>query len=114
MMDVYGIRNCESVKKALAWLDANGADYRFHDLKKEPPTPAQVDAWLAAVGWETLLNRKGTTWRKLPEDVRERTTDAKAARALMLANASIIKRPVVVKNSKVAVGFDTDALGKFL
>lgn len=111
MLHVYGIKNCETVKKALAWLDGHGVKYTFHDFKKEALTPALLDGWLKAVGWETLLNRKGTTWRGLPEKVRD-AIDAKSARALMLENPSIIKRPVVVKGAAVTVGFDADDFGK--
>ena len=107
MLHVYGIKNCDTVKKALAWLDGHGAKYTFHDFKKEALTPALLDGWIKAVGWETLLNRKGTTWRGLPEKVRE-GIDAKSARALMLENPAIIKRPVVVKAQSVSVGFDAD------
>lgn len=105
MLDVYGIRNCETVKKTLAWLDANKVAYRFHDFKKEALLPATLDKWLKAAGWETLLNRKGTTWRGLPENIRE-AIDAKTARSLMLDNPSIIKRPIVVHGNDVACGFD--------
>ncbi|MFP5400542.1 MAG: ArsC/Spx/MgsR family protein [Gammaproteobacteria bacterium] len=95
----------------MAWLDGHGVKYTFHDFKKEALTPALLDGWLKAVGWETLLNRKGTTWRGLPEKVRE-MIDAKSARALMLENPSIIKRPVVVKAAAVSVGFDADDFAK--
>jgi len=105
MLEVYGIRNCDTVRKALAWLDENGVAYRFHDFKKEALTAATLDGWLRAVGWESLLNRKGTTWRGLPENVRA-GIDARAARALMLENPSIIRRPVVVRGNEVACGFD--------
>ncbi|MFZ5755861.1 MAG: ArsC family reductase [Pseudomonadota bacterium] len=111
MLHVYGIRNCDTVKKALAWLDDHGTKYTFHDFKKETLTPAQLDVWLKAAGWETLLNRKGTTWRGLPEKVRE-TVDAKSARTLMLENPSIIKRPVIVQGKTVSVGFDADDFSK--
>lgn len=111
MLHVYGIKNCETVKKALAWLDGHAVKYTFHDFKKEALTPALLDGWLKTVGWETLLNRKGTTWRGLPEKVRD-AIDARSARALMLENPSIIKRPVVVKGAAVTVGFDADDFGK--
>lgn len=107
MLEVYGIRNCETVKKALAWLDARDIPYRFHDFKKEALAAATLDRWIRAVGWESLLNRKGTTWRGLPESVRE-GIDAKSARALMLENPSIIRRPVVVLGASVSCGFNED------
>ncbi len=111
MIDVWGIRNCDTVKKALTWLDANQVGYRFHDFKKETLTAATLDKWLKAAGWETLLNRKGTTWRALPEKVRE-GIDAASARALMLENPSIIKRPVVVEGGNVSCGFDAGEFAK--
>lgn len=107
MLHVYGIRNCDTVEKALAWLDGHGTPYTFHDFKKEALTPALLDGWLKAVGWELLLNRKGTTWRGLPDKVRA-AIDATTARQLMLENPAIIKRPVVVQGKTVAVGFDAD------
>jgi arsenate reductase len=111
MLDVYGIRNCDTVKKALAWLGENGVEYRFHDFKKESLTAATLDTWLRTIGWEALLNRKGTTWRGLPEDVRN-AIDAQAARALMLENPSIIRRPVVVRDREVHCGFDADEFAR--
>lgn len=111
MLHVYGIKNCETVKKALAWLDSHGVKYTFHDFKKEALTPALLDGWIKAVGWETLLNRKGTTWRALPEKVRE-GINAASARTLMLENPSIIKRPVVVQGANVSCGFDAAEFAK--
>lgn len=105
MLDVYGIRNCDTVRRAVAWLDEHGVAYRFHDFKKESLTAATLDSWLKAVGWEALLNRKGTTWRGLPENVRA-GIDARSARALMLENPSMIRRPVVVRGNEVSCGFD--------
>lgn len=111
MLHVYGIKNCDTVKKALAWLDGHGQPYTFHDFKKEALTPALLDGWLKMVGWELLLNRKGTTWRGLPDKVRA-AIDEKSARQLMLENPAIIKRPVVVQGKTVAVGFDADDFAK--
>lgn len=111
MLHIYGIKNCDTVKKSLAWLDGHGTKYTFHDFKKETLTAAQLDGWLKAVGWEVLLNRKGTTWRGLPDNVREGVNE-KTARALMLENPSIIKRPVVVSGKTVSVGFDADDFAK--
>lgn len=111
MIEVYGIKNCETVKKSLAWFAANGVTFRFHDFKKETLTAAMLDKWLKAIGWEILLNRKGTTWRALPEKIRE-NIDAKSARTLMLENPSIIKRPVVVDRTIISCGFDADDFAK--
>ncbi|MDF1480744.1 arsenate reductase [Extensimonas sp. H3M7-6] len=91
---VFGILACTSVKKARAWLDEQGLAYDFHDFKKQGVPPERLDAWLHAVGWEKLLNRQGTTWRKLDPAVQAAVHDASSARELMLAQPSIIKRPV--------------------
>jgi Spx/MgsR family transcriptional regulator len=91
---VYGIPACTSVKKARAWLDEQGLAYDFHDFKKQGVPLERLDAWLHAVGWEKLLNRQGTTWRKLDPAAQAAVHDASSARELMLAQPSIIKRPV--------------------
>jgi arsenate reductase len=106
---VYGIPNCDSVKKARVWLSDHGVDYVFHDFKKQGVPPEAVDQWLQQVGWDVLVNRKGTTWRKLDAAVQAGVVDNASARAVMLANASVIKRPVVVKGSTVIVGVNPDA-----
>jgi Spx/MgsR family transcriptional regulator len=107
MIHVYGIPNCDTVKKARTWLTDQGHDYSFHDFKKLGVPVAELCQWTAAVGWELLLNRKGTTWRKLDEANRTLVVDALSAQSLMLAKPSVIKRPVVVwPNQQVTVGFD--------
>lgn len=107
MITLYGIPNCDTVKKARTWLTAQGLAHQFHDFKKQGVPEAALDAWLAAAGWEKLVNRKGTTWRGLDEATRSAVTDAASARALLLAHASVIKRPVVVwSDDAVTVGFD--------
>jgi arsenate reductase (glutaredoxin) len=106
---LYGIANCDTVKKSRAWLQAKGHDASFHDSKKAGMTVDRLDAWLAAVGWEKLLNRKGTTWRGLDDAVRMSVVDAESARRVMLANASVVKRPVVEwADGAITVGFDAD------
>ena len=107
MIQVYGIPNCETVKKARAWLVHQSLDYTFHDFKKQGVPADLLPTWLRAVGWLTLVNRKGTTWRKLDEATRLAVVDETNATALMLAQPSVIKRPVVHwPNGKVSVGFD--------
>lgn len=112
-MKLYGIRNCDTVKKARKWLEENGIDYEFHDFKKDGLSDDQLRQWEQAVGWETLVNRRGTTWRKLPEDVRD-TMDADTAHQVMLENPSIIKRPVVERaDNAISVGFNADTWAKW-
>jgi arsenate reductase len=101
---VYGIKNCDTMKKARAWLDAHGVAYKFHDYKTEGVTREKLEAWAKKVGWEVLLNRAGTTFKKLPDAERAHVT-AKKAFALMLEQPSMIKRPVVETGGKVIVGF---------
>lgn len=109
MITLYGIPNCGTVKKARAWLDAQGVAYQFHDFKKHGVPAAELPRWAAAVGWERLLNRQGTTWRKLDDAAKAAVTDAASARALMLAQPSVIRRPVVRwDDGSLTVGFDAD------
>ena len=104
---LYGIPNCDSVKRARAWLAGQGAELDFHDFKKAGVPAAELAAWLAAVGWERLLNRKGNTWRALDDTARVSVVDAASASALMRAQPSLIKRPVVAwPDGAVSVGFD--------
>ncbi len=106
-MKLYGIPNCDTVKKARAWLAQHGIACAFYDFKKAGVPPDRLDAWLQAAGWETLLNRKGTTWRQLGDAQRAAVVDAASARALMLQAPSVIKRPVVEwPDGRVSVGFD--------
>jgi arsenate reductase (glutaredoxin) len=102
---LYGIPNCETVKKARSWFDAQGIAYNFHDFKKQGVPEAQLTVWVKALGWEALVNKKGTTWRKLDPAQQLAVVDATSAIALMLANSSVIKRPVVVREQRVTVGF---------
>jgi arsenate reductase len=101
---IYGIKNCDTMKKARTWLDQNGIAYAFHDYKTAGIERARLEGWTREVGWETLLNRAGTTFRKLPEKDREGLTEKKAI-ALMLAQPSMIKRPVLDIGGRLLVGF---------
>ena len=103
---LYGIPNCDTVKKARAWLAEHGVEYSFHDFKKAPPTEARLQAWVEELGWEKLVNKQGTTWRKLDPQMQSGVKDAASARKLMLDNVSVIKRPVVEWGTKSTVGFD--------
>jgi arsenate reductase len=101
---IYGIRNCDTMAKARAWLDKRGIAYAFHDYKTEGIDRARLEAWAKAVGWEVLVNRAGATFRALPEVSREGLTQKKAI-ALMLAQPSMIKRPVLDLGGRYLVGF---------
>lgn len=104
---LHGIRNCDTVKRARAWFDERGLACDFHDFKNEGAPVPRLDAWLAALGWERLLNRKGTMWRRLDDSARVAVVDAPSARALMLAQPCVIKRPVVDwPDGTTTVGFD--------
>lgn len=104
---VYGIKNCNTVKKALNWLDSHNIPYVFHDYKKEGVDKEKLNAWIAQTGWEALLNKRGTTWRKLDQAVQETIINVEAAVPIMLENSSIIKRPLIEAEGKVkAMGFD--------
>jgi arsenate reductase len=105
---LYGIPNCDTVKKARAWLLEHGIDAAFHDFKKQGLPRELVAGWLAQLDWETLVNRKGTTWRKLPDERRAAVVDAASALELMLENPSVVKRPVLAGAGPLAVGFSPD------
>jgi len=107
MIKLYGIPNCDTVKKARTWLEERGVAHAFHDHKKDGINRAQLERWVAAVGWEKLLNRSGTTFRKLP-DADKSNLDAAKAVELMLAQPSMIRRPVVEHPTGLLVGFAAD------
>jgi len=108
MTTLYGIPNCDTVKRTRAWLDDHGVAYRFHDFKKDGVPETELDQWLKSPGWEALVNRRGTTWRRLDDATRASVVDASSARAVLLENPSLIKRPVVQWGSGcgVTTGFD--------
>ena len=106
MVTLYGIPNCDTVKRARSWLSAQGVAHQFHDFKKQGVPAERLPAWAQAVGWEKLLNRQGTTWRKLDAATQAAVVDAPSALALMQAQASVIKRPVVEwADGAITVGF---------
>jgi arsenate reductase (glutaredoxin) len=104
-IDLYGISNCDTVRKARAWLEGRGLAYRFHDFKKEGAAPESLELWERQLGWEALLNRRGTTFRALPDEART-GLDRDRALELMQAHPSLIRRPVVEHPAGVLVGFD--------
>ena len=105
MITLYGIKTCDTCRKALKWLDAEGIAHRYHDLRADGLTAAKVSAWVKACGWESILNRRSTTWRDLPEAVRS-GLDAKSATALMVEHPTLVKRPVIDTGKEVLIGFD--------
>jgi arsenate reductase (glutaredoxin) len=108
---IYGIKNCDTMKKARAWLDDHDVAYAFHDYKAAGISPATLASWAGMVGWEALLNRAGTTFRKLPEADKEGLTERQAI-ALMLTQPSMIKRPVLDHGGALLVGFKPEAYAK--
>ncbi|OQW58572.1 MAG: arsenate reductase [Proteobacteria bacterium HN_bin10] len=110
---IYGIKNRDTMKKARAWLDDHGVAYAFHDYKAEGIDKASLERWAKEVGWDVLLNRAGTTFRKLPEKDRENVNEKKAI-ALMLAQPSMIKRPVLDVGGKLVVGFKAEIYASVL
>jgi arsenate reductase len=104
---LYGIRNCDTMKKARTWLESHGVAHDFHDYKVAGIDPAKLAAWSKIVGWELLLNRSGTTFRKLPDKAKQNLDEAKAI-ALMLAQPSMIKRPVLERGKALIVGFSPE------
>jgi arsenate reductase (glutaredoxin) len=115
MITLYGIPNCDTVKKARLWLTDHGVDYAFHDFKKQGVPQPQIDNWLAAVGWETVINRKGTAWRALDEATKTAVVDAASARAVALVHVSVVKRPVVEwADGTVTIGFTPERFAETL
>ena len=113
MITLYGIKNCETVKKARAWLESQGIPYHFHDFRKDGLDENLLTEWEAELGWEALLNRRGTSWRRLEESQRAGMDRAKAL-ALMLVQPSLIKRPVVATGTKTLLGFNAEAYAEAL
>lgn len=106
MLQVYGIKNCNTVKKALDWLNEHQLPYEFHDFKKEPATEEKLLEWEKELDWQSLVNKKGTTWRKLTPEEQATVVDAKSANKALLANNSMIKRPVIETPKGILLGFD--------
>ncbi len=109
---LYGIANCDKVRAARAWLAQRDVAVEFHDFKKLGVTPGLIRAWLKQLEWTEIVNRRGTTWKQLPQERRESVTTAAAASALMLDKPSVIKRPVMDLDGKLHLGFDADAYSR--
>ncbi len=114
-MKLYGIPNCNTVKKARSWLESHGVAYEFHDFKKQGIDAATLESWLTQIPWEKLVNRAGMTWRNLDEASKAAVTDHATAIRLMMDKSSVIKRPVLVRDGRVfCLGFDETTYGKLL
>lgn len=113
MFVMYGIANCDTIKKARAWCAQHNVDIEFHDYKKQGVPEHALDQWLNEVGFEVLINKRGTTWRKLDDATREHL-DAHSAKAIMLANPSVIKRPVITGAAQLLVGFNAEQYQQLL
>lgn len=108
MLHIYGIKNCNTVKKALDWLTHNKIEYTFHDFKKEPTTDLKLKQWQELVSWESLVNKKGTTWRKLTAEQQAAVIDSNSARQVLLENNSMIKRPIIELENSIILGFNEE------
>jgi len=106
MLQVFGIKNCNTVKKAIDWLNANKLAYTFNDYKKTPITKEKLIEWNAKLSWDKLINKKGTTWRKVPLEDQEKIVDFNSAAELIMKNNSLLKRPVIEVNNELIIGFN--------
>jgi len=113
MITLYGIPNCDKIRRARKWLSDHNIDYRFHDFRKDGLDKKQLSQWIKKVGWETLLNKRGMTWRKLDDETKN-NIDEKSAMKIMLDNPAIIKRPVLEAGKILEVGFDEDRYRELL
>jgi Spx/MgsR family transcriptional regulator len=113
MVTIFGIKNCDTMKKAFAWCADNGVDYNFHDFKKQGVERSRLNLWCKHLGWKTLVNTRGTTWRKLTPEQQDITKQGQAV-ALMIEYPSLIKRPVVETGAQLLVGFDPQLFASFV
>lgn len=107
MITVYGIKNCDTIKKACKWLTDNGIEYKFHDFRADGVDATSIENWIAEAGWETVLNRRGTTWSKLDSSVQE-STNGDNVSALLVAHPAMIKRPVLDVDGTITIGFKAE------
>lgn len=107
MTTLYGIKNCDTIKKARKWLEANGVDYQFHDVRADGIDAMTIQTWVDAAGWETVLNKRGTTWRKLSPEIQQGTNESNVVE-LLLEHPAMIKRPVLVADNIIEIGFKED------
>lgn len=114
MIHIYGIKNCNSVKKALDWMNENSIEFEFHDFKKEGVTEDQIKTWAELTDWNLLVNKKGTTWRKLSEEVQNSMDSLENSIPVFMENTSLIKRPVIHLKNQVILGFDPEQYQKLI
>lgn len=116
MYTIYGIKNCDTMKKAFKWLDEQQVQYQFHNYKTDGLSAAQLQLLIDKAGWQALLNTRGTTWRKLDEAIRNTIDNESAAKQVMLENTSMIKRPVLINNSNqsIILGFSAESYQQFI
>ena len=114
MYIIYGIKNCNTMKKAFAWLDDHQISYQFHNYKTEGLSAELLSRLLELVDWQSLLNTRGTTWRKLDEAIRHKIDNQDAAMKIMLANPSILKRPLLVDGKRALLGFSDESYSQFI
>ncbi|WP_417528259.1 ArsC family reductase [Marinomonas shanghaiensis] len=107
MIQIFGIKNCDTMKKAFRWLDDNNIEYSFHDYKKSALDEATAKVWIETMGWESIINKRGTTWRKLDEETKSTMNDDNAIH-IMIAQPSIIKRPLIVAKGSIYLGFSAE------
>lgn len=107
MIEIYGIKNCDTMKRAFRWLDDNKVKYRFHDYKKEGLEASMAKAWIDQLGWENIINKRGTTWRKLDEETKDSMDDEKAIQ-IIVNQSSMIKRPLLIQNDAIHLGFKAE------
>jgi arsenate reductase len=112
LLTIYGIPNCDSCRKTRKWLDTNGIEYEFHDLRQDGVDETMLERWAGAVGWKALLNTRSTTWRGLPDADKQAVDESRAIR-LMATHPTLVKRPVAEQGSKVTVGFSPQSFSQF-
>lgn len=110
MIHIFGIKNCSTIKKTIDWFTDNEIEFTFHDYKKEPATAEKIKHWQSKVDWQELINKRGTSWRKLSDDQKDNINNSDAAIEIMLENNSIIKRPIIEYGDKLWLGFDSKKL----
>jgi arsenate reductase len=113
MIKIYGIKNCDTIKKTLKWFEANNLEYQFIDYKKTPPDASLAKAFIDALGWETVINKRGTTWRKLDDKTKAAVTEDSAV-SLIIKQPSMIKRPIIEQNGQFLIGYNETQFAQFI